>query len=321
MDLSTRYLTCLLLTLVGSWAAYRYSLKDSIWEDQFDEQVDSLSNFAIFFAALLVILFLVLYDNNGYLGSLLDFLSGRRHRSTLVDPKIRVAFFSFAFVFIGLILLLHGFAKMSEFLLARNVPHSKIRSAAIGLVEIQGKVLPEHVLTTPYTKSECVYYRSELEEYRVRSRLSSDPEYVWVTVSTDTHRLPFWAKDETGQILIDPSNAEFLIPQMKSGFLGTEGEDKNDKMFLSTVGDRRYRESFLSPGESICVLGTLAIRKDPSIHKVIQKANDNSKFIISDSSKRQLNEALRWQMLGALSYGGILFIIGLFEILQLSDLL
>lgn len=210
---------------------------------------------------------------------------------------------------------------MSEFLLARNVPHSKIRSAAIGLVEIQGKVLPEHVLTTPYSKSECVYYRSELEEYRVRSRLSSDPEYEWVTISRDSHRLPFWAKDETGQILIDPSNAEFMIPQMKSGFLGTEGEDNNNQMLLAVVGDRRYRESFLSPGESICILGTLAVREDPSIHKVIQKTNDNSKFIISDSSKRQLNEALKWQMLGALSYGGILFIIGLFEILQLSDLL
>ena len=321
MDISIRYLSCLLLTLVGSWAAYRYSLRDSIWEDQFDELVDSLSKFAIFSAALLVILFLVLSDNNGYLGSLLDLLSGRRHRASLVDPKIRIAFFSFAFVFIGLILLLHGFAKMSEFLLARNVPQSKIRSAAIGLVEIQGKVVPEHVLTTPYSKSECVYYRSELEEYRVRSRLSSDPEYEWVTVSTDTHRLPFWAKDETGQILIDPSNAQFLIPQMKSGPLGTEGDDKNNQMFLTTVGDRRYKESFLSPGESICVLGTLAVRKEPSIHKVIQKANDNSKFIISGSSKRQLNEALRWQMLGALSYGGILFIIGLFEILQVSDLL
>jgi hypothetical protein len=182
-------------------------------------------------------------------------------------------------------------------------------------------VISEQVLTTPYSKSECVYYRSELQEYRMHYSSGSGSEYRWVTVSTDTHRLPFWAKDETGQILIDPAGAEFEIPQRESGFLGREGEDTNNDLFSTNVGDKRYNEYFLSPNENVCVLGTIAIRKDPSIHKVIQKGSNNSTFIISDSSKRGLNDALKWQMLAGLTYGCTLFIVGLVKILELSDLL
>jgi hypothetical protein len=266
---------------------------------------------------------MVLSDNNNLLGTLISAFFGRRHRSYNLGEHqyIEVAFFSYVFIFLGSILFQYGFLRMSEYLLARNVPRSKIRSAAIGLVEIQGKVLSEHVLTTPFSKSECVYYRSELQEYRMHYISTSESEYRWETVSTDTHRLPFWAKDETGQIPIDPTGAEFEIPQMKSGFLGREVEDANDQLLPTKVGDKRYHEYFLSPNENVCVLGTIAIRKDTSIHKVIQKGSNNSTFIISDSSKRELNDALKWQMLAGLTYGCTLFVVGLIKILQLADLI
>jgi len=89
----------------------------------------------------------------------------------------------------------------------------------------------------------------------------------------------------------------------------------------TSVGDKRYTEYYLSPNENVCVLGTLAIRKDPSIPKGIHKGSNNSVFIISDSSKNELNAALKWQMLAGFSYGSPLIVAGFIKILQLSDLL
>ncbi len=323
MDISVLYLICLFLTICLSWPAYRYVFKDSDWEDKVSEQIKSLSNFLLYSAVLLFLFVMALYAGNGFLGSLIGGFLGGRHGSIRYPDQqnIQLVLFSFAFVFIGLILLQYGFQRMSEFQLARNVPRSKIRSAAIGLAEIQGKVLPQQLLTTPYSRQECVYYRSELQEYVRRYTSNSGVEYEWKTISTNSLRMPFWAKDETGQVIVDPEGAEFEIPQMQSGFLGRDGDDINGRTFIANVGDKRYNESYLSPNEDVCVLGTVGVRKDTSVHRVIQKGSNNSTFIISGSTKTELNAALKWQMLAGLFYGSSMFIVGLFKILQLSDLL
>jgi hypothetical protein len=210
---------------------------------------------------------------------------------------------------------------MPEYMMVRNVPRSKIRSAALGLVEIEGKVASEKVLTTPYSKLPCVYYHCELQEYRQHYSSGSGMEGQWETISTDTQRIPFWLKDETGQIPVFPADAEFEIPQKESGYLARDSEANNDELFSTKVGDKRYNEYYLSTNENVFVLGTLAIRKDPSIPKGIHKGSNNSVFIISDSSKRELNNALKWQMLAGLCYGCALLIAGIIKTLQLSELL
>jgi len=79
----------------------------------------------------------------------------------------------------------------------------------MGIVEVSGRVASEHVLTSPYSKSPCVYYRSELQIYR--SYRSSDDEtgYQWESLSNESFKIPFWIKDETGQMMVDPEGAEF----------------------------------------------------------------------------------------------------------------
>jgi hypothetical protein len=209
---------------------------------------------------------------------------------------------------------------MQEYLLARNVPRSKIRSAALGLVEIQGEVISEQVLTTPYSKLPCVYYSCELQEYRQHYSSGSGTKYRWETISTDTHRMPFWVKDETGQVPVYPTDAEFEIPQKQSGFLENAGENTNGRFMTTRIGDKRYNEYYLSTHENVCVLGTLALRKDPSTPKGIHKGITNSVFIISDSSKNGLNDALKWQMLAGLSFGSPLMAAGVVKVLQLAHL-
>ena len=324
MNYSIIYLSGLLLTLILSWVTYRYSSKVNTLPDQLLSRIDSLSDFIMYSFAMLIIFFLVLYSNHKMVGMMIDGLLSGKHRSS----HYRADSFNFAgiivpflSVYVGSLLFQYGFFRMPEYMMARNVPRSKIRSAALGLVEIQGEVISEQVLTTPYSKSPCVYYRSELQEYRQHYSSGSGTEYQWETISTETLRIPFWVKDETGQIPVYPTDAEFELPQKQSGFLENAEEDTNNQFMSTRVGDKRYNEYFLSPHENVCVLGTLALRKDASIPKGIHKGSSKSVFIISDSSKNELDDALKWQMVAGLSFGGPLIIAGVIKILQLSDLL
>jgi len=43
-----------------------------------------------------------------------------------------------------------GFYKLRRFRLIADTPTSKIRSMAIGLVEIKGQVIPEQTVETPF---------------------------------------------------------------------------------------------------------------------------------------------------------------------------
>jgi hypothetical protein len=132
--------------------------------------------------------------------------------------------------------------------------------------------------------------------------------------------MPFWVKDETGQVPVYPTDAEFEIPQKQSGFLENAGENTNGRFMTTRIGDKRYNEYYLSTHENVCVLGTLALRKDPSTPKGIHKGITNSVFIISDSSKNGLNDALKWQMLAGLSFGSPLMAAGVVKVLQLAHL-
>ena len=321
MDYSIIYLTALLLTLILSWVVFRYSSNSNTSQDQLLDQIDSLSGFIKYSFVMLILLFFVWYSDHKFVGESIEVLFGNKNRPYQYREdsfNFMGIILPFVSVFFGSILFQYGFLRMSEFLLARNIPRSKIRSAALGLVEIQGEVISEQVLTTPYSKSPCVYYSCELQEYRRNYSSGSGIEYQWETISTETHRMPFWVKDETGQIPVFPNDAEFEIPQKKSGFLENAGEDTNSRFMTARVGDKRYYEYYLSPHENVCVLGTLAVRNNTSIPKGIHKGSGKSVFIISDSSKNGLNDALKWQMLAGLFFGSPLITAGVVKILQLA---
>ncbi len=319
MDTSTAYIIFFFLTLALSWIVYQFYFKKSFWQDRFSEGIESFWDFIKYFAVIFVIVLVVIFSNNQTVSFIIDaYLSRRRHVSTDTDTSgIKSLIISLCSVFFGSMLLLYGFHRMLEFQLFRNVPRSKIRSASIGLVEVQGKVIVDQILMTPYSKSPCVYYHSKLQEYR----RSYGSRAEWQTIATETQRIPFGLADETGQVAVDSTNAEFEIPDKKTGYINRDCEDLNDKPFFAHIGDQRYNESFLSPDDDVCVLGTLAIHKGNSLYKAIDKGSNNAAFIISHSSSLGLNDALKWQMLTGLTYGSVLLITGFTKILELSDLL
>ena len=77
------------------------------------------------------------------------------------------------FIGIGICLLVLGYDFLRQRKKIEHTPTSKIRSLAVGLVEIEGNALPvpksesaivsgpePYVVISPFTKKECVYYKS-----------------------------------------------------------------------------------------------------------------------------------------------------------------
>jgi len=100
----------------------------------------------------------------------------------------------------------------------REHPTSKIRSLAMGLVEIYGQALaPQgNNLKSPFSNKDCVYYKYTVEEYRQQGKHKR-----WVTVLSGDKIRPFYVRDETGQVLVDPASAKIDIPmdnEYSSGF-------------------------------------------------------------------------------------------------------
>lgn len=127
-----------------------------------------------------------------------------------------------------------------------NTPTSRIRSMAMGLVEVHGKTLRKYALVSPINQSPCVYYR--LRKYK------KDRNNSWtLTSDKDSRHVPFMVDDGTGQILVDPSGAKVRAKTSRSGlpgeatlaFHGVSTDDSNEK----------WVEDIIFEGTSLYVLG------------------------------------------------------------------
>lgn len=152
-----------------------------------------------------------------------------------IEVDTRVLLWAIIGFFAGIYFFISGFRKLWTKRLIQNIPTSKIRSIAMGLVEINGIALPDVILKGPYTKVPCVFYHI-LVERLVRTHKSAK----WVKELEVKSDIPFFVKDDTGTVLIDPSGAETDLPLRYS----------------SVEGDRRYREWNIMEKEPIYVLGT-----------------------------------------------------------------
>ncbi len=312
MDSSILYLSAFILCLLLSWYLYKRSFADTRLQDEFSELVNSGGKF-VFGLLLLLIILLVLLSSNHFI------------LRVIISITLKIG--PYVLVIIGSILFQFGFARMSELQFMRNIPRSKIRSVAIGAVEISGLIISKNVLTTPYSKSPCVYCRSELEMYSGDDDSYSDNFGGWEQMPGPTFKIPFWVKDETGQIMVDPEGAEFKISDREFGMLNQDGSPKNAddavaENYSPKHGDRRYVEQFLAPNDTVFILGTAALRKNGATEQLlIQEGAGSPPFVISDSREVYAVHQEKWEMLGGLSYGIVIFIMGFLGILYLSNLL
>ncbi len=218
----------------------------------------------------------------------------------------------------GFGLFVYGWMVYQRKRLIESIPTSTIRSLALGLVEISGRVQPEEsLLSAPFSGLPCVFY-----SYAVEERVGSGKNARWETIAKGTSEQPFFASDATGHVLVVPLGAELILPDehtYRNSWLGelppTTIAGLN-RLGISTerwMGSKtlRCRESFILPEEQVYVLGTAHEHQGASARvenpaRIYIGSSRDHEFIISDRSEKELLSRLRWQVLASFVGGLIL---------------
>jgi E3 Ubiquitin ligase len=170
---------------------------------------------------------------------------------------------AFACACAGIYIFYIGFRMLRFKRMILNTPLSKIHSASIGLVEVNGTPVGPHVLTAPITGDPCYYYRVQAWQ-----RVESDGKKKWIPVLDESLCVPFFLDDGTGRVLVDPQSAHMdvhrnfsdevsasallspnLVPEHLRNFLATRGLVPSEKIKLD--------ERIIPQGFPLFVFGTL----------------------------------------------------------------
>jgi hypothetical protein len=167
-------------------------------------------------------------------------------------------------VCVGLYLFYRGFRLLQRKRLILNTPASKIRSAAMGRVEINGLAAGPYTMLAPVTGVPCYYFHTTAWQWQQRGNKSER-----IKVADESLHVPFFLDDNTGRVLVDPQGAEMdihrdfhdefgetlfagslEIPSNITGFLARHGVSTDKKI--------KIEEYCIKPKNALFILGTLA---------------------------------------------------------------
>ncbi len=225
---------------------------------------------------------------------------------------------------IGIILFMAGLKWFGYKRLIENIPTSKIRSLAMGLVEIFGKVVPveNNLQRSPFSNTECVYYK-----YSIERRVKRNDKYHWKVVNSGKTSLPFKLSDNTGSVLIDPVGADIDIKSTTfSSGAGNEpsaiiqnflnSKNLNFEGFLGINYRMRYRESIIVPGESLYIIGSATDNPFKaegtarhSAEDIMIRRGKGKLYHISHKQEKNVIRTYLMKALGGIIVGSLLIII------------
>src|SRR5579872_498909 len=162
----------------------------------------------------------------------------------------------------GVYLFYRGFRMLQRKRLIEDTPTSKIRSAAIGLVEVSGLANGPYTIPAPVSQLPCYFHRTMVWIY-----VQTGKSKRWKKVVDDRLHVPFYLEDETGRVLVDPSNAELDIhrdfqQEYQHGLLQDDPIPDNVGHFLAMHAVSRdhpikIEEYCNKPKNALFILGTL----------------------------------------------------------------
>lgn len=234
-----------------------------------------------------------------------------------MNPLWGFVVFLFFIFLICVVVVIVGFRQLSRKRLIENLATSKIRSIAMGLVELKGKaVSAKETLVAPFSGKKCFRHSWVVEqEYH-----DKDGHTHWRTVQSGAEAVPFYLQDDTGKVLVSADKAQLDMPstfQEGSG-IGKEPPARV-KAFLDKKGIKwsgwifnkpmRYRESAVEAGTALYVLGDATTNDDASLsanhtERIIVKKGRANLFFISTKEEKQIT---KWLGIG----GWIAIILGI----------
>lgn len=253
--------------------------------------------------------------------------------------NLEIAIWATAGLATGPWLYYRGFRTLRTRRLIANTPTARIRSMAMGLVEINGAVESRSALSAPFSGKSCAYWEVDVA---IQARRS------WRIVHRNQSGNPFYLSDDTGVALVYPHGAQcsirfgteetcagLMLPPCYAEYL-----DAHTPVFgrLARVGRLRFRERILESGQRAYVLGTamprsqarvvaegeelqatgtdgpIATRRtalDREVVAVVRRGENESTFILSQDSEKGVMLSLGARALLQLVGGPVLTVGGL----------
>jgi len=207
------------------------------------------------------------------------------------------------FLILGLLIFYNTLKNLKKKRLFENIPTSKMRSLAMGLIELKGKIVGAKIMIKdPFDQKECVYWSVTIEEYVKRGKRSK-----WVTRHKASDSVPFSISDETGSVLIHTAKADMSNIKRDNSYeaalLFTGDLPKHIKQYCyrnnvkydGWIGRRkmRCRTTYLEIKDQLYVIGNARPIKqeEKAISDKATAAIEYIKggfYIISDKSEKEL---------------------------------
>jgi len=180
-----------------------------------------------------------------------------------------------------------------------DVPTSKVKGVFIGLNEVKGAVKSDEPLQTYLTESQAVWYSwSVKEQWRRRDSYTDSKgrrrtriRTGWRTVASGGEHQSFFLVDDTGELLVNPSEAKVDAPSTLSLRCRPSDAMYYDKgpagSIMNSTHRRRFTEHAIRPGDDLYVLGPAKLREEVAAPMIAHKEGERY-FFISTKSESQI---------------------------------
>ncbi len=209
---------------------------------------------------------------------------------------------------IGAVCLLVGFSQLRKRRVIQNIPTSKIRSAAMGQVEVKGTVHSSETYTAPLSGDPCVWYRLITRQYYPDGKGGG----TWRETGREEKGRYLYLQDETGTCLLDLQGADIEVALHKD----TQPRNNGLQMGVMVhVGSKRIRkeEYIITEGERLYTLANAAPNEDAQTKEAapLRLGKGAAFFTVSDKSEKKLTRNLLVSSLVFTLIGAALLIYGI----------
>ena len=245
-----------------------------------------------------------------------------------------------------------GFKAWRVRRLINATPASRIRSMAMGLVELNGSVSERSRVSAPFSGRPCAYWEIEIATRSSRGEGSNS----WSTVHRNRSGQPFYLRDDTGTALVYPQGAEchmpfgieehthgLGVPEPYSGYMDQQGLVMRG---VWALGPMRFRERVLEDDALVFVLGRAFPRAeshpiswdeepveatgtdgmaatrlrtlDAGVQGVVRRGTQDPVFVISQTSEKTMAFQYGLQAFGGLAGGPVATLFGVWCLLELA---
>ncbi len=190
---------------------------------------------------------------------------------------------------LGVYLFYRGFRMLQRKRLIMNTPQCKIRSAAMGLVEVSGLATGPYTITAPVTQHSCFYYRTLVWELKESGKSNS-----WQKAHDESLHTPFFLDDNTGKLLVDPTGADMELhcdfkEEFRHSLLADDAIPASVARFLVsraiiTQRPLKVEEYCLKPKNAVFALGTLAQNPGIEVSIRVSEANGAGQFPVTSNA-------------------------------------